>query len=186
MVADLPNPFWEYSLQLYAQQGVEPCCLAWQDNDDVNVNLLLFCCWSGLQGVALDIKAVEGCCLAIAGPDAALVQPLRKLRRQISGQAGENGSALYSKLLEAQLLAERQVQDALYQHFLELKGSSGAPISAAQIDPDSANALSFANLAVYFSTLGLRIPDNDHALVRAVKSVNMQTLQSHDHCPGGG
>jgi uncharacterized protein (TIGR02444 family) len=40
--AGLPgvNPFWEFSLAFYAEPGVAPACLAMQDLEGVDVNLV--------------------------------------------------------------------------------------------------------------------------------------------------
>ena len=48
------NPFWRFSLRTYRAPGVQEACLALQDRCGADVNLLLFCGWTGRDGRALD------------------------------------------------------------------------------------------------------------------------------------
>src|SRR3954464_15663396 len=41
------NPFWAFSLEVYAAQGVAAECLALQREFGIDVNMLLFCAWLG-------------------------------------------------------------------------------------------------------------------------------------------
>src|SRR3954470_3940357 len=41
----LPHPFWNFSLELYAGEGVAEACLDLQERRGCDVNVLLFCCW---------------------------------------------------------------------------------------------------------------------------------------------
>ena len=43
----LANPFWTFSLAVYAEPGVQAECLDLQDQDGIDVNMLLFCAWLG-------------------------------------------------------------------------------------------------------------------------------------------
>ena len=46
--------FWDFSVSTYAQPGVADACLSLQDRFGVDVNLLLYCCWSGCTRESLD------------------------------------------------------------------------------------------------------------------------------------
>jgi len=46
----LPHPFWNFSLELYAGEGVAEACLDLQERRGCDVNILLFCCWLGASG----------------------------------------------------------------------------------------------------------------------------------------
>jgi uncharacterized protein (TIGR02444 family) len=51
MPDSLPHhPFWTYSLRLYGQPQVQDACLKLQDEHGLDVNLVLFCIWCGLDG----------------------------------------------------------------------------------------------------------------------------------------
>jgi len=47
---------WDFSLSLYAMEGVAPACLALQERLGVDVNLF-FCCWQGRER-ALSVKSL--------------------------------------------------------------------------------------------------------------------------------
>ena len=42
--------FWDFSLEVYAKEGVADACLRLQDDLGIDVNMLLFCCWAGHSG----------------------------------------------------------------------------------------------------------------------------------------
>ena len=135
------NPFWEYSLALYQRPGVANFCLTLQDdisgsadvheeakplsntnaNDDegrpenANVNILLFCCWVGSQGVALSDTDIETMKAAIAPWHKAEVLPLRAARR-----APDITTQQKQALLELELKAEQTEQELLFSWFQSL------------------------------------------------------------------
>ncbi|MGB0714134.1 MAG: TIGR02444 family protein, partial [Gammaproteobacteria bacterium] len=43
-------PLWDFSVQVYTREGVEPACLELQDRFGLNVNMLLFAVWMGFSG----------------------------------------------------------------------------------------------------------------------------------------
>lgn len=44
------NPFWNFSLDHYKQEGVQAACLHLQDSFGADVNLVLYCLWLARQG----------------------------------------------------------------------------------------------------------------------------------------
>jgi len=85
MSDSLPNhPFWNYSLRLYAQPGVSDACLRLQDEHGLDVNLVLFCIWSGLAGPGKITPDELGAAIARAGSwQKNVVEPIRKIRRTL-------------------------------------------------------------------------------------------------------
>ena len=53
-VAPEETPFWQFSGAVYAHPGVAEACLDLQDRHGLDVNLLLFCAWAGVQGRVFD------------------------------------------------------------------------------------------------------------------------------------
>jgi uncharacterized protein (TIGR02444 family) len=140
------NPFWRWSLETYARPGVEPLLLALQDRFGFDVNLVLWCCWRALGLAPLDAAAMSEAQAHIADWTANVVAPLRNLRRRLKGDdAAPDG--LRTRIKEAELDAERHVQDLLF-------GLSGETPSLAQ-HADSA-AFAQANLALYARRLGAK------------------------------
>jgi uncharacterized protein (TIGR02444 family) len=103
------NPLWDFSLALYARDGIAAECIALQDRHGLDVNLLLYACFAASRGVALaaaDLAALES---AVAAWREDMVQPLRELRRRAGG-----ASRLRQALLDAELMAEREQQDRMW------------------------------------------------------------------------
>jgi uncharacterized protein (TIGR02444 family) len=111
------NPFWTFSLALYAARDVAPACLRLQDRHGLDVNLLLYCCWAGCRGVALDAPAMAEILDLSADWMARIVQPLRKVRQTLKGGFGTMPKAdcesLRSAVARLELEAERIEQDVL-------------------------------------------------------------------------
>lgn len=109
----LENPFWRYSLALYAH--MQPWCLRLQDQYGANVNLLLFCCYSGAKGHRLSQQQLAELQQLVSGWDSTVIKPLRDIRRQLSAQVlGADVSAVKKALLATELDIEKQVQQKLY------------------------------------------------------------------------
>jgi uncharacterized protein (TIGR02444 family) len=142
------HPFWDYSLALYRQSGVEAACLAMQDRRGLDVNLLLLCCWAAAAGLPPLTERQLREAIALAGPwTQAVVGPLRKLRRQL--RAGHRPfpapqvEAVRKRVLSAELDAEHAAQ-------LQLAGLVGKVDPAATPARDAAAArLAAGNLAHY-------------------------------------
>ena len=45
--------FWDFSLALYGRPGVAPALIGLQDRLGLDVNMLLYCCWAGIERSAL-------------------------------------------------------------------------------------------------------------------------------------
>jgi len=116
-IPPLDNPFWQYSLSVYAQPEVARLCLQLQDTWGLNVNLLLLCGWAANQGVRLssqDFQQLKG---AIAPLNQDLTEPLRQLRRSVDEMAiGDDWKAdLKKRLLSLELTMEQMQQSARYR-----------------------------------------------------------------------
>ena len=78
------HPFWNYSLWLYAQPGVSDVCLRLQDEHGLDVNLVLFCIWSGLKGPGQLTQDELGMAIARGGQwQTDVVEPIRTIRRTL-------------------------------------------------------------------------------------------------------
>ena len=78
----LPHPFWNFSLELYAGEGVAEACLDLQERRGCDVNILLFCCWLGASGrPTLTADRLRALLKASDAWQAEIVRPLRAVRR---------------------------------------------------------------------------------------------------------
>ena len=153
------NPFWKYSLALYA--NAQQWCLELQDRYGANVNLLLFCCFVGSRGCTLLPQHLDELRALIAGWDDGVVKPLRKIRRSLSASdLGSDVSAAKQLVLAAELEAEQQVQQRLHQWWLGWSRPQGVP-------PEEAVA---ANLNSYCEQLGVARPLPDSLIDLALSA----------------
>jgi uncharacterized protein (TIGR02444 family) len=78
------HPFWEYSLRLYARPGVQQACLQLQDEFDLDVNIVLFCAWTGAEGPGqLHAEELQRCIAQGGVWQHEVVKPLRSIRRRL-------------------------------------------------------------------------------------------------------
>lgn len=123
----LDNPFWQFSLAVHGAPGVDAECLMLQDTHGIDVDVLLFCAWTGTQGIVLtdaSMAAIE----ALVRPwrDTAIA-PLRAARRGIKTlpeMADADVAALRKDVAALELRAE-QVEHAMLHAFASTLGSGG-------------------------------------------------------------
>ena len=111
----LDNPFWQFSLAGHGAPGVDAECLMLQDTHGIDVDVLLFCAWTGAQGIALTeahMAAIE----ALVRPwrDTAIA-PLRAARRGIKTlpQMADADVAALRKDVSALELRAEQIEHAM-------------------------------------------------------------------------
>lgn len=124
---------WDWSLASYAKPGVEPACLALQDENGVSVPLLLWALWLQDQGRAPDLPA--GAELARTWETEA-VGPLRRLRRALKTLGEEpDREAVREQVRAVELDAERRLLAALER----LPSAPGTPQPAAELLAEAAH-----------------------------------------------
>jgi uncharacterized protein (TIGR02444 family) len=157
-------PFWTFSLDVYGGTGVPDACLALQEAHGIDVNLLLFCCWAGECATVLDDAAMTRCLAAAGAWHGVIVRGLRGLRRRLKDGfdpvPGAAAEALRQKILGVELAAEK-IEQGLLAHAVPL-----APPEAVSSPHNIRTAA--ANVAGYFSALGLRETPADRAHVLTV------------------
>jgi len=122
MALAIDNPFWRFSLDVYAGPGVAAECLALQDGAGLDVNILLFAAWLGFsQGRVLKPEDVRHIADAAASWSDTVVKPLRTVRRHLksanqqplaASEAFAASEALRKRVAEAELAAE-QIEQAM-------------------------------------------------------------------------
>ena len=109
--------FWNFSLGLYGRPGVAAACLALQDGQGLDVNLLLFCCWHGQAGRRLEEADLRRAMAAAEPWQRDVVQPLRAVRRRLKAGvapiSAAESEALRRRVNDLELESERIAQAAL-------------------------------------------------------------------------
>ena len=112
-----PAPsLWDFSLALYSAPDVESICLRLQDDFQVNINILLWCCWLEVHGIRLSVMRLEQACQRVDSWDQTVVAPLRHLRRDIKQRYLANDPQIEScrqTIKSAELAAEKVELDWL-------------------------------------------------------------------------
>jgi len=112
----LDNPLWQFSLRLYAEDGVAEACLALQAERGIDVNLLLFCAWLGtVSCVELTPQDLAEAKRVVADWHGQVVQPLRRARVAIKllTSASDPAIAQLRQAIKSDELAAEQVEQAL-------------------------------------------------------------------------
>jgi uncharacterized protein (TIGR02444 family) len=157
------NPFWTFSLEVYAAPGVAAECLALQRELDIDVNMLLFCVWLGARrNVVLSAERI-GVFEDIVRPwHEEVVKPLRRVRDTIKRRADfaeADIGALRGQVLSVELGAERIEQALLYQAALQTLPGTG---------PHTADAAMRANVLMLLQAKARGADCRDPALPAAL------------------
>src|SRR5512140_1479995 len=100
-----PHPFWRFSLRTWRHPGVQDACLALQERCGADVNLLLFCAWTGRTGRVLDASSLRLAVDRVGDWQSAVIAPLRLARRGIKRQAADATVAALAAPLRQRVLA---------------------------------------------------------------------------------
>ena len=127
--------FWQWSQRIYARGDMERRLLDLQDSHGLNINLVLWCLWSGACFEATDEVVVRKASDLSRTWSEAVTSPLRGVRRFLKSpppQAALADAALIrSSVKELELSAEKVEQDMLQALALAyLKPSPDLPEAA--------------------------------------------------------
>ncbi len=147
LIAQLDNPFWQYSLCVYANPLIQKQCLTWQEQYNINVNVLLFCCWlASSENIALTANDFNQISKSLDSWHTAVVLPLRQVRQYLKQQVDNDRiKSLRQQILKNELAAEAFEQAHLYQFFIKGYEFSRSQQTAAQQLQE--------NMIAYFSSL---------------------------------
>ena len=123
----MDNPFWQFSLAVYADPAVAATCLDLQDRYGADVNLLLLAAWLGAAR-GLRLEPADLAFLPGAGFRDGVIHPLRTARRHLRGQGTADPAleALYQEVKQAEIAAERVRQAELFA-WAEARWTTGSP-----------------------------------------------------------
>jgi len=105
------NPFWDFSVALYANETIAQQCQALQDDWDADVNLLLYGIWLAHFGIDWPIDDIKKMQAEFEPWRKVALIPLRTVRRRLRFQTRRR---YYNFLKNLELRAERYQQDRLW------------------------------------------------------------------------
>jgi len=154
----LPHPFWNFSLEIYAAEGVSGACLDLQERRGCDVNILLFCCWLGASGrPTLSADRLRAILAEITPWQARIVKPLREVRRLLKDMQSE---ATRRRVADAELAAEHAEQLRLVALY--------SPPSDRDRPVQKRLRAAIGNLGVYAVCLGVTPDEADRRAVAAL------------------
>jgi uncharacterized protein (TIGR02444 family) len=112
------HPFWDFSVQLYAQPGVADASLALQDRFDADVNVLFFVLWAGENRRPLTSADIGELIASVAPWRDGVIRPLRTARRFLKTT---NWKSPETDHLRKNILTEELHAERLQQIFLEAR-----------------------------------------------------------------
>jgi uncharacterized protein (TIGR02444 family) len=174
----LPHPFWNFSLEIYAAEGVAEACLDLQDRRGCDVNILLFCCWLAASGrPTLTADRLRSILKVSDTWQAEIVRPLRQVRRLLKDRPWNEA------LPETVDAARRRVADAelAAEHAEQLKlASLHSPPADRDRPVEKRLRAAVGNLGVYAVCLGV-VPDaKDRAAVLALVRATFPALSASE------
>ena len=155
-MSDFPkSPFWDFSLQVYARPGVAEASTGLQDRLGLDVNILLFCCWAGACGQAIQEAEMNRLIEAVRHWRDGVIGPLRALRRWLKQNRGAPSAmqeTVRREVKALELKAERVEHEILSQTL---------PVTVkAPVNPDR---LAAQNLGAYLLASGADADEADLA-----------------------
>ncbi|MFN4284099.1 MAG: TIGR02444 family protein [Alphaproteobacteria bacterium] len=174
------HPFWDFALDVYRRPGVSDACLHLQEPYHLDVNLLLFCGWTGAFGMGrLSDEEIARCRDAVAAWHDSVVRGLRAVRRILKDGFPE----LPAELAEIAGGIRKQVQareiDAEHLEQLILVGAvhrvPNDHLAAAEKFADAA-----ANMAAYCRALDAAFDAGDRAALTIILNAMFPTRAAAD------
>jgi len=108
----MSQAFWDWSLNCYDEPDVREAALALQDDHDLNVNILLWCCW--LAGEGRDAAPCLPAAISTLEPwSRDITRAIRETRKKLKSHPG--AESLYKAILACELDAEHIEQDLLFE-----------------------------------------------------------------------
>lgn len=127
-----PAAFWRFSIALYGADGVEPACLALQDEGGVDVVLALYSLWIGFRRGAIAPAAADRAADVSQDWARRAVRPLRAVRRDLKrGVDAVDWPPFRERVKALELDAERAQHEALERIATATPSASGSELDAA-------------------------------------------------------
>jgi len=162
------HPFWNFAIEAYRRPGVSGACLQLQEPYHLDVNLLLFCGWTGAFGMGrLSGEEIARCRDAVAGWHDSVVRGLRGVRRilktdfdELPDELGEIREALRKHIQAREIDAEHLEQLILVGCVHRVPNDH---LDAAEKFADAA-----ANMTAYCRALDARLDEADCAALAVI------------------
>lgn len=116
------NPFWDFSCELYKKPEIEKICLEAQNKFNCNINILLFCCWLGLQNKTLNKENLMAIIKSLESWQN-IIEQIRNARHAIKKYQQDHKNIqkietiIYPNIRQLELNCERHCQDQIFKFY---------------------------------------------------------------------
>lgn len=160
-----PNPLWDYVTRLYAKENVRQACLELQDRHDLDVNILLFCCWNAASGRGkFTNNELESGLDRVAEWRQNVILRLRDLRKYLKENAEPAPSRLTGSLrhviVESELFSEH-MEVLILSEAVDRPGTGSFDLDQQALD-------GAGNIAAYIELLECSLQQTDSQLLQTV------------------
>ena len=138
--------FWTWSLSTYRHRDVQETTIKLQDDFDLNVNIILWCCWCASAYQELPEFALRKAIEETSKWTNSITAPIRGARRASKEQVKDN-RALYEALKNVELMAEEVEQKALEEIAIDHLAPSGHETPMSMARRNLSRYVSFAGAA---------------------------------------
>jgi uncharacterized protein (TIGR02444 family) len=129
------SPFWRFSLGFYRQPGVADACIALQDENGVDVNVLMFFLWFATQQKEITPDQARAVWEQAALWRDHVVAPLRSVRRKLKEGvplvARDTAEFFRTRIKAVELESERLEQEALFAMIPSIETTAAPSVEAA-------------------------------------------------------
>ncbi len=126
-VMPTPGSLWDFASQVYASPAVEQHAISLQDENNANINIMLWCCWLEAQDIRLSANLLDEVLITIDAISSQTVGKLREARRELERTGGftkVQALSIKKHILNAELAIEKVLLHRLQDmtcRFLESK-----------------------------------------------------------------
>ena len=117
------NEFWRFSLAVYSRAGVAEECLALQEKAGADVNVLLFCAWTGTQAIVLSRDDIEQALRLVVAWQDNVVRPLRGVRQSMKALEHHESESFSARVKSIEIEAEQIEQAILFTYSKRLQST---------------------------------------------------------------
>lgn len=155
MIKELINPLWDYSLKLYAHEEVKQLCLSLQDSHKANVNIILWCCWYGVEIGLISQELLQQILMHNTPWHQHVTCQLRQTRQWLkNNQSNDLVETYRQQILHLEITSEAFQQKQLYELSMTQKKTNHNKVDATH-----------TNLERYFATLTTVVSEHHWNLI---------------------
>ena len=117
------NEFWRFSLAIYSRAGVAEECLALQEIAGADVNVLLFCAWTGMRAIVLSRDDIEQALRLVVAWQDNIIRPLRGVRQSMKALEHHESESFSARVKSIEIEAEQIEQAILFTYSKRLQST---------------------------------------------------------------